>query len=80
LLRTTFRSDWCSPTAPLSHSSRNRSLEASSSSKGPHPAIAGVSAVNPAEGGHERCLEDVDTARPADDPSLAVAQGRPGDV
>jgi hypothetical protein len=36
--------------------------------------------VNPAEVGHERRLEDVDTARPADDPPLAVAQGRPGDV
>jgi hypothetical protein len=48
--------------------------------QGPHPAIAGVSAVNPAEVGHERRLEGAGIARPADDPSLAVAQGRPGEV
>jgi hypothetical protein len=48
--------------------------------QGPDPAIAGVSAVNPAEVGHERRLEGVDTARPADDAPLAVAQARPGEV
>lgn len=29
----------------------------------PHPAIAGVPAVHPAEVGHQRCLEGVDAAR-----------------
>src|ERR1039458_9950616 len=48
--------------------------------QGLHPAIAGVPAVNPAEVGHERRLEGAGIARPADDPSLAVAQGRPGEV
>jgi phosphatidylserine decarboxylase len=48
--------------------------------QGRDPAITRVSALNPAEVGHERRLEGVDTAGPADDAPLGVAQARPGEV
>ena len=79
-VRMVLLSDWCSPTAPLSHSSRNRRWPPAVPRPAPPPH--GRAGTGHAPGGGRRPVrtEGVRSAGPADDPVVGGTHGGAGEV